>query len=212
MHIFTYVSLFSQSVYSIVYLNLGAFPIIFQEVRGWDSITGSLPFLALIIGIAIGGVFNFHSQRFYLKRVAENAGRADPEARLPPMMAGSLMLTGGLFVMANCAEPPIPWIAPVLAACMMGFGFFTIFQAALNYLVDTFPQYAASAVAANTFARCMLASVFPPIVSRIYGRLGAIWATNMLGFIALSMVPIPWLFYYYGRAIRAKGMWSKASV
>lgn len=33
---------------------------------------------------------------------------------------------------------------------MTGLGFFTIFQAALNYLVDTFQKYAASAVAANS--------------------------------------------------------------
>ncbi len=33
---------------------------------------------------------------------------------------------------------------------MTGLGFFTIFQAALNYLVDTFQRYAASAVAANS--------------------------------------------------------------
>jgi hypothetical protein len=33
---------------------------------------------------------------------------------------------------------------------MSGVGFFTIFQAALNYLVDTFQRYAASAVAANS--------------------------------------------------------------
>jgi MFS transporter, DHA1 family, multidrug resistance protein len=31
----------------------------------------------------------------------------------------------------------------------------------LNYLVDTYQQYAASAVAANTFLRCMLAGAFP---------------------------------------------------
>lgn len=43
-----------------------------------------------------------------------------------------------------------PWIAPVIGLVLTGLGFFTIFQAALNYLVDTFQQYAASAVAANS--------------------------------------------------------------
>jgi len=43
-----------------------------------------------------------------------------------------------------------PWIAPVIGLAMTGVGFFTIFQAALNYLVDTFQKYAASAVAANS--------------------------------------------------------------
>jgi hypothetical protein len=43
-----------------------------------------------------------------------------------------------------------PWIAPVIGLTLAGLGFFTIFQAALNYLVDTFQRYAASAVAANS--------------------------------------------------------------
>ena len=44
---------------------------------------------------------------------------------------------------------------------MIGFGFFTIFQAALNYLIDTFSRYAASAIAANTFLRSIFAASFP---------------------------------------------------
>ena len=43
----------------------------------------------------------------------------------------------------------------------IGYGYATIFQAALNYLVDTYQDFAASAVAANTFLRCMLAGAFP---------------------------------------------------
>ncbi|KAH7139716.1 major facilitator superfamily domain-containing protein [Dactylonectria estremocensis] len=197
-------ALHASFVYSIVYLNLGAFPIIFGQMRGWTQVTASTPFLALIVGIIAGAVFNIQSQGFYLKKVASNHGKSCPEARLPPMMAGAAVLTCGLFVMANTADVRFPWIAPIIGAALMGFGFFTIFQAALNYLVDTFPAYAASAVAANTFMRSIMASIFPPITARMYNQLGVMWATNMLGFIALAMIPIPWLFYFYGERIRAK--------
>ncbi|CAH0057766.1 unnamed protein product [Clonostachys solani] len=203
--------LHSSFVYAIVYINLGLFPIMFHDVRGWSQVVSSLPFLALMVGITFGGVFNLQAQKFYLGKLAANGGRAVPESRLLPMMAGSVLLTAGLFIMGNTSSTHYPWIAPAIAAVMMGFSFFTIFQSALSYLVDTFPQHAASAVAANTFLRSMLASIFPPIVSRIYSRVGVVWATNMLGFVALSMVPIPWIFYYFGKAIREKGTWSRAS-
>jgi hypothetical protein len=49
----------------------------------------------------------------------------------------------------------------IIGVFFVGFGYSTIFQACLNYLVDTYQQYAASAVAANTFLRCMLAGAFP---------------------------------------------------
>ncbi|GJC90388.1 efflux pump bik6 [Colletotrichum liriopes] len=202
-------SLHSSFVYSIVYLNLGAFPIVFQEIRGWNPFIGSLPFLALLVGITFGAAINFKSQAYYRTCMAANKGVAVPEARLPPMMIGSVMLAGGLFVMANTADPRFHWIAPVTAAAMMGVGFFTIFQAALNYMIDTFPLYGASAVAANTFTRSMLASLFPSLVPRIYGRMGIQWATNMLAFVAFVMIPIPWLFFYFGKRIRARGTWSR---
>lgn len=52
-----------------------------------------------------------------------------------------------------------PWIAPVIGLTLAGLGFFTIFQAALNYLVDTFQRYAASAIAANSKSSCRTARV-----------------------------------------------------
>jgi len=87
----------------------------------------------------------------------------------------------------------------------MGFGFFTIFQAALNYLIDTFQKYSASAVAANTFLRSVMAGAFPLFVNPMFYNLGIPWASSLLGFIAIAMIPIPYLFYIYGSRIRKKG-------
>ena len=87
----------------------------------------------------------------------------------------------------------------------MGFGFFTIFQAALNYLIDTFQRYGASAIAANTFLRSLFAGVFPMFVNPMFHKLGIPWASSLLGFIAVALIPIPYLFYVHGPAIRKKG-------
>jgi hypothetical protein len=45
-------------------------------------------------------------------------------------------------------------------ACI-GLGFFTIFQSAISYLVDTYLMLAASALAANMLMRSVLAGAFP---------------------------------------------------
>ena len=206
------VALYASFVYGIVYLNLAAFPVMFQEERGWGQLVGQLPFLALAIGIFGGAATNIFNQRYYLKKVNANNGRAVPEARLPPMMIGSVMMAGSLFIMGWTADKSIPWIAPCIGAAMMGYGFFTIFQAALNYLVDTFQKYGASAIAANTFLRSCFAGAFPLIVNGMYGNLGIAWASSLLGFIATALLPIPYLFFVYGKRIRARGKWSAESV
>lgn len=80
--------MYASFVYAILYANLSAFPVEFQEVRGWGQVTGALPFLALLVGILIGAVLNIFNQKYYYKKFQENNNRAVPEARLPPMMGG----------------------------------------------------------------------------------------------------------------------------
>ena len=53
------------------------------------------------------------------------------------------------------------WSRPCIGAVMLGAGFLMIFQASLNYIIDTFQLYAASAVAAVTAVRSIFAGVFP---------------------------------------------------
>ncbi|KAI9832244.1 MAG: hypothetical protein M1819_004422 [Sarea resinae] len=206
------VALYASFVYGIVYLNLASFPIVFQEHRGWNPLVGSLPFLALLIGILFGAVVNILNQGFYISRLKANNGRPVPEARLPPMMIGSVFFSGGLFIFGWTSDKDIPWIASCIGAACMGLGFTTIFQAALNYLVDVFLRYAASAIAANTFLRSILGGVFPLFATPMFHHMGIGWASSVLGFFAAAMIPIPFLFYIYGRRIRAKGKWSADSL
>ena len=118
------------------------------------------------MGILIGGAANVVNQSYYNRRFAANGNKAIPEARLPPMMIGSFFFAGGLFMFGWTSSKSIHWIAPCIGAALMGFGFFTIFQSALNYLIDTFQKYAASAIAANTFLRSCFAASFPVSYSR----------------------------------------------
>lgn len=206
------VALYASFVYGILYANLAAFPIEFQEERGWNSLVGALPFLALLLGILIGACANVFNQKFYFKRFKANNNRPVPEARLPPMMAGSLFFVAGLFIFAWTSSKDIFWLAPCIGAVLIGIGFFTIFQAALNYLIDTFQRYAASAVAANTFLRSVFAGAFPLFITPQLHHMGIGWGISVYGFVAVALVPIPFLFYIYGKRIRARGSWSRESL
>ena len=207
-------AIYASFCYGIVYLFLGAFPIVFQEERGWNQVVGATPFLAELVGVFFAAGINLYNNRFYVRRLHENNGKPVPEARLPPMMLGSIFFASGMFILGWTANKNIPWIAPCIAAAMLGFGFVTIFQAAINYLVDVFQKsgVAASAVGANTFLRSMFAAGFPMVVNPMYHNLGIPWASSLLGFISLALVPVPFVFYVFGKRIRAKGKWSAQSV
>jgi MFS transporter, DHA1 family, multidrug resistance protein len=206
-------ALYASFCYGILYMQLGAVPYIFQDLRGWNLLQSLLPFLAMTIGCIIGAALNTYNQLAYNKAYEAAGQRAVPEKRLPPMMLGSIMFAAGLFITAWTAEPKnAPWIAPVLGLLLMGCGFNTIFQAALNYLVDTFRAYAASAVAANTFLRSMFAAGLPLAIRPLYTKVGVGPGGSIFAGFAALLIPVPFVFYYSGRRIRARNKWSRASV
>ncbi|KAI3396935.1 hypothetical protein diail_11548 [Diaporthe ilicicola] len=206
-------ALYASFCYGILYMQLGAIPYIFGEIRGWNLLSSELPFLAITLGSITGAALNTFNQLAYNKAYEAAGQRAVPEKRLPPMMGGSILFAAGQFITAWTAEPQnAPWIVPVIGLYLMGCGFNTIFQAALNYLVDTFRQYAASAVAANTFLRSVFAAGFPLAISPLYHNLGVGPGQSIFAGFATLLIPVPFIFYVFGKKIRAQSKWSRASV
>jgi MFS family permease len=206
------VALYASFCYGILYMQLGGIPIIFAQERGWKQFPASLPFLCILIGAILGCSLNVYNQLLYNKYYRAAGNRAVPEKRLPPMMLGSLLFSAGQFLMGWTASPDFHWICPCIGLVMLGTGFFTIFQAALNYLVDTFTQYAASAVAANTFLRSCFAGAFPLVVGPLYHNIGVGPGSSITGGFAALLIPVPFVFYVFGKRIRARSKWSKGSV
>ena len=81
-----------------------------------------------------------------------------------------------------------------------------VFMPAVIYLVDVYLYDANSALAANAFVRSLVAAGFPLFATAMYKKLGNQWATSLLAFLCLALVPFPFLFYKYGKKIRS---WSK---
>ncbi|KAM3537124.1 hypothetical protein ARSEF1564_009952 [Beauveria bassiana] len=206
------VALYASFCYGILYMQLGAVPIIFQELRGWSPLVSSLPFLGILIGAIIGCLINVYNQFLYNKAYyATGSSRPLPEKRLPPMMVGSFLLSGGQFLLGWTADPKFHWIAPCIGLVILGTGFFTIFQSALNYLVDTFPNYAASVVAANTFLRSCFAGAFPLAVGPLFHNIGVGPGSSITGGFAALLIPVPFIFFLYGKQIRFRSKWSSKS-
>ncbi|KAH6845601.1 major facilitator superfamily domain-containing protein [Chaetomium sp. MPI-CAGE-AT-0009] len=206
------VALYASFCYGILYMQLGSIPIIFGEVRGWSQLLSALPFLCIFLGAVLGCGVNVYNQVLYNKAYRAARNRAVPERRLPPMMLGSVLFAGGQFITGWTAGPSIHWIVPCLGLLMLGTGFFTIFQAALNYLVDTFTEHAASAVAANTFLRSCFACAFPLVVGPMFHNLGVGPGSSIPAGFSVLLIPVPFVFFVYGKRIRAGYKWSRASV
>jgi hypothetical protein len=89
-----------------------AFPIVYEQQRGWSAGVGALPFLGPLVGF-LGAVafYIFYENPRYMRVVDNHGGFAPPEARLPSSMIGGILLPIGLFWFAWTAAPKsIHWI------------------------------------------------------------------------------------------------------
>lgn len=112
----TYITLYVSFVYALIFLMLEVFPIVFEEQRGYGPVVSSLPFIGILVGVIAALPINMANQPRYIRAVIKNNGRAVPEARLPPLIIGGILLSGGLFWFGWTAAPRFHWALPVVAA------------------------------------------------------------------------------------------------
>jgi DHA1 family multidrug resistance protein-like MFS transporter len=198
-------SIYMAFIYGLLYLFLTAYPIVFQQIHGMTGGVGGLPYFGMVIGMLFAGIYIALTQPSYNRKLIANNGIPVPEWRLPPVMIGGLSFAGGLFWFGwSGYKSDIHWIVPTLSGLLTGFGLLSIFLQSLNYLVDAYLMFAASAIAANTFLRSLAGAGFPLFSQYMFKALGVNWAGTLLGCVALLLVPIPVGFYYYGERLRMK--------
>ncbi|KAH6613411.1 major facilitator superfamily domain-containing protein [Chaetomium tenue] len=193
-------SIYLAILYGIIYMFLGAFPIVYQDIRGWSEGIGGLAFLGLAVGMIIGLIYTIYDNRRYQKLGSD----ATPESRLPPSLIGALVLPASMFAFAWTNAPSIHWSASLILSAPFGFGCVLVFLSCLNYLLDAYTIYAASVLAAGAILRSLFATAFPLFVGKMYTNLGIHWASSIPAFLTVACMPFPFLAYKYGAAIRMK--------
>ncbi|KAI0736845.1 MFS general substrate transporter [Fomitopsis betulina] len=206
------VSLFSVYIgvaYAILYAFFAAYPIVFQQQRHWSPGVGGLAFIGVGVGTTFGMCLAPLQNRFYWAAMRKSpSGRAPPEARLYSPMFGAVCLPVGLFWFAWTCTPKHHWILPIAAGAPFGCGVALVMQGATQYMMDAYQIYAASALAATVVMRSICACFFPLVIPIMYRNLGDHWAGTVFAILTALCMPLPWLFYAYGPAIRSRSRYA----
>lgn len=199
-------TIYNAFIYGIMYLFLTAVPFIFTENYKMIPGVAELPYISMFIGTLIGGVISVFFERRFGRILTQNGGKAIPEERLPPMMVGSVFFAIGMFWMGWTGDFPdkIHWIVPTIGAAPVGIGLMTVFLPSFNYIIDCYLTFAASALAGNAFLRSAFGGAFPLFARQMFVNLGVRYACTLLGGVGVLLIPVPFLFYKYGKAIRTK--------
>jgi hypothetical protein len=196
-------TIYISLIYGILYLFFTAYPISFAGHRHWQSAgVAALPFLGVMVGVSLGGIFiTIITKTYYARKL--RSGTVRPEDRLPPMMPMAALFPAGLFWFGWTPNPSVPWPAQVVAGVPIGAGILVVWRQKLNYLIEVYLMFANSALSANTWIGSTVGGAFPLFAtSYMYDTLGVAWTTSLLGFLSIAMIPIPFLFYFYGPMIR----------
>ncbi|KAG7063385.1 Vegetative incompatibility protein HET-E-1 [Colletotrichum scovillei] len=140
-------------VYATLYLCFVAYPIAFQQERGWAPGIGGLAFL----GIGCGTLIPIAAEPL-LRRIVNlhqkdpATGNVKPEARVSVVCIGAVLLAVGQLWFAWTCRPGTHWIVPIIAGVPYGAGNACTFIYANNYMAQSYGVYAASALAGNMVA------------------------------------------------------------
>lgn len=197
--------------FGLLYALVVATPYIFSTAYAFSLEQQGLAFLGFILGCTITPLFIIAADHWlYQPKLAHHKlhhapNDFPPEYRLYPAMAGSVLLTTGMFWSSWTARPSIHWICPIIGQGITISGALLIYVAANLYIMDTYgPLYGASASGANSLTRYTLSAAFPLFTLQMYEGLGIAWAGSLLGFCTLVMLPIPWVLFYFGDMLRAR--------
>ncbi|CAN9162222.1 unnamed protein product [Alternaria alternata] len=205
------ITIYMSFIYGLLYLFLTAYALVFQGVYGWSAGIGGLAYFGMVAGEVIAFIIIVCDNPRYVRKLEANNNIPVPEWRLPISMVGGVLFAGGLFWFGWTGYTgQIHWIVPVLSGLLTGFGIFSIFLSLLNYIVDAYLMFAASAIAANTFMRSIFGGVFPLFATFMFKGMGIQWASTLLGCVAAVLVPMPVVFYLYGKKIRGRSTFAPA--
>lgn len=121
--------IYSAILLGVLYLFFGAFSLVFSNNHRFELWQVGLTFLGLFVGMLIGITTDplWHKNYVRLVRNREKnggePGGADPEFRLPPAIAGAVMVPIGLFWFGWTTYASVHWIIPIIGSAIFGMGY-----------------------------------------------------------------------------------------
>ncbi|KAI1120243.1 putative MFS multidrug transporter [Nemania abortiva] len=199
------ICLYSGFVYGLLYLLLTTITTVFVQKYHWSIGVSGLSYIGIGVGFIIGVLtIGATSDRVMAKHTKLNDNVAVPEIRLNVCVYFSFLVPTSFFWYGWSANQHAFWLAPITGLACFGLGMIGIFLPLQTYMIDAFPEYAASSTAALASSRNVVGTFLPLAGPYLYKSIGLGWGNTLLGFIALALIPAPYFIAKYGGQLRVK--------
>jgi MFS family permease len=207
-------ALYLTVIYIILFTFLDGYEYIFSEIHGTsEGITG-LCFLGIAIGLCgasalVPLIYKWAKQELQ-KSKEQGHTRIPPEFRLWFAMLGAPAIPISLFWMGWTSYSWISIWSPLAASVLFGYGILCVFISSYQYIIDSYETYAASALVMVTLIRYVAAGGMVVVGVPFYRNMGVHWTLTILGGISVLLTPLPYVFFKYGKNIRARSKYAVA--
>jgi hypothetical protein len=206
-------SLLVVLLYILLFTFLSGFDYIFKSTYDLTSLEQGACFGSITSGATLFTLFTpglYAGSRHHTQFI----GRAEitPEFRLWPAIATAPLLPVSLFWLGwtNYASISI-WSG--LAACFcFGIVLNAMYTASYEYIMDSYGEHAAIALASITMIRYLIAGGMVMAARPMYENIGVHWTMTLLGCIAAVLAPAPYLLRLYGETLRKRRPYAKSNI
>ena len=164
-------SLLSGFSDALIFMFIQSFALVYKQ---WDFqiYQVGLAFLPLGIGYLLAWLAFIPAIRRNIKERQAKPGdeKAQYESRLWLLLYAAPCLPIGLFGFAWTIQgPPLPWIASMIFAGLVGIANYSIYMATIDYMICAYGPYSASATGGNGWSRDFLAGVLTIPATPFFG-------------------------------------------
>jgi DHA1 family multidrug resistance protein-like MFS transporter len=208
-----FLNCYTSLTYGIFYSFFEAFPIVYQDIYGFNLGEMGLAFLAIVVGsiisFAIYNLYYIHHRR-NAPSTAQNQDQenstpaSDHEKVLVPALYACIGPPLALLLFGWASRPTIHWIVPTIGIAIYPACVFILMQCVFLYVPACYPHYAASVFAATDFTRSAFACGAVMFSRPLYVHLGVGVGCSILAALTVVCAVGVHLLYRFGEALRRR--------
>ncbi|EXJ70377.1 uncharacterized protein A1O5_06445 [Cladophialophora psammophila CBS 110553] len=193
--------LYNGFAYGLLFLYLDGVFDVFVFDNGLSYIGASLTYLNFCVGVTVTFIF-VPVQTYLFRRDRIKHGRHRPEARFLTSLVAVWLFPISLFWFAWTCDGSVSYWSPVVAGAVLGFCDPLLWLAMLNYITDSYPNVAASAIAAFLIPSFLIAAGCAHAGVAMFANMNIRWAFSTLAFISIGLVVLVYVLFFFGPTLR----------
>ncbi|KAL4781787.1 hypothetical protein BJX76DRAFT_359548 [Aspergillus varians] len=190
-----FINIYTGLIYGIFYSYFESFPIVYTQIHGYSEGIMGVIFLSIVVACFFGAGSYLALVYFHFEPYTMKNGIGSLEHRLLSGVVAGLIAPCGILIFAWTSREWINGVVPTIGIVLYMACVFVLTMSIFIYLPMSYPRYAASLIAANSFLRSAFAAGAIHFSQPLFNDLGIGRGCTVLAgltFGCFFSIPIIW--------------------